>query len=755
MKKNKIKHYILLLLLLPLLCGCSQFVSPKDDFVKFVDPIIGSGGHGHVFVGASVPFGAVQLGPDNIFKGWDWCSGYNYADSIIKGFSHTHLSGTGGSDLGDILIIPVTGNLYLNKGKQEDISKSYSSFFSHRNEKVSPGYYSVILDKSNVKVELTATEHVGIHKYRFPKDSTNHVIIDLKEGIHDVAYDTYLRKVDDFTIEGYRFSKGWAKNQQIWFAIKSNREIEKLELYDDEDFKSDQELNSLSTKGVITFTGDSKSVILKVGISPVSSQNALANIMAEAPDWDFDKQVKSAQQKWNNELSKIEIETNSIEQKQIFYTALYHTSIAPVLYNDADGTYRGTDKKVYENPGFTNYSIFSLWDTYRAQHPLLTIIQPERVNDIINSMLKIYQQQGKLPQWHLLGNETNAMSGYSAAPVVVDAWEKGFRDYNEELAFEALRNSAIYPKQRGIKALMDYGFSAKDKAREATSVGLENAVDDRSVAQMAMDMGKEDDYKYFFERSEAFKKLFDKRINFVRPKYSDGSWKEPYDPIEAVHMVGDFSEGNGWQYTWLVPQAPEELIELFGGDKQFIAKLDSFFVVTGDMGKHASKDISGLIGMYAQGNEPCHHIAYLYAYAGQQWKTAEKIRQILQEFYTNKPDGLIGNEDCGQMSAWYVLSALGFYQVNPSNGVLVFGSPLFNKSTIHLPKGKIFTIEAENNSSKNIYIQSAELNGKKYTKSYITYKDVMNGGALKLVMGNKPNYDFGAAMKDRPKSILK
>ena len=754
MRKEKLKKFVLLLSLLPAFCMCTQPEKTTDSLAKHVDPIIGSGGHGHVFVGANVPFGGVQLGPSNIFKGWDWCSGYHYSDSIVIGFSHTHLSGTGGSDLGDILIMPVNGDVSLNRGKQHDISDAYASYFSHDNEVVKPGYYSVLLDKYNVKAELTATERVGVHKYTFPTENDNHVIIDLKEGNGDKSTDTYLKKVDAYTIEGYRFSRGWAKDQRLWFTLKSNQEIEKLEVYDDTTPAGENVIKAKGAKGVISFAGNPKEVIFKVGISPVSSENALANINAEASGWDFNQIAEQAEEKWNHELSKIEIETTDPELKEIFYTAMFHSFFAPVLFNDADGSYRGTDKEVYDNPGFQNYSVFSLWDTYRTQHELLTIVQPERVDDFINSMLAIYQQQGKLPQWHLMGNETNAMLGYSAAPVVVDAWQKGFDGFDEELAFEALKASGTFQSQRGIAPLMEYGFIPREKAREATSVALENAIDDRSVAQMAKGLGKEEDFEYFFERSESYKSYFNKSTGFVHPRSADGSWATPYDPMESIHMVGDFSEGNGWQYTFLVPQDPEGLIELFGGDENFTTKLDSLFTITGDMGEHASMDITGLVGMYAQGNEPCHHMAYLYAFAGQQWKTAEKIRYILDEFYTNEPDGLIGNEDCGQMSAWYIMSSLGFYPVNPSNGVYVFGSPLFDKTTINLPEGKTFTIQAENNSKENVYIQSVELNGKEYSKSYITHQDIVAGGALKFVMGNTPNHNFGSSSEDRPKSTL-
>ncbi|MDD4114668.1 MAG: GH92 family glycosyl hydrolase, partial [Massilibacteroides sp.] len=424
MKKIIIFRNIALAFFLPFFLMCSQSENKGDYLTTFVNPLIGSGGHGHVFVGASVPFGAVQLGPNNIFKGWDWCSGYHYSDSIVIGFSHTHLSGTGGADLGDILIMPLTGKTNLDRGKQNDISNGYASYYSHKNEVTKPGYYSLLLDKYHIKAELTATERVGVHRYTYPGKKDNHILIDLKEGIGDKSYETYLRLVDTNTIEGYRFSKGWARDQRIWFALKSNQEIEKIELFDDDQLIEQDELKAEAVKGVVSFAGNPQEVILKIGISPISSENALANINAETPKWDFDKIVSLAEEKWNKEFSKIKIETPDSVLKQIFYTALFHSFIAPVLFNDADGGYRGTDKNVYAYPEFENYSVFSLWDTYRAEHQLLTIVQPERVDDFINSMLAIYQQQGKLPQWHLMGNETNAMSGYSAAPVVVDAWGK-------------------------------------------------------------------------------------------------------------------------------------------------------------------------------------------------------------------------------------------------------------------------------------------------------------------------------------------
>lgn len=733
--------------------SCSPSAEIKSQNAGFVDPYIGSGGHGHVFVGASVPFGAVQLGPNNINKGWDWCSGYHYSDSILIGFSHTHLSGTGIGDLGDILLMPFTGPVKTNRGGQDNITEGYASPYCHCGEEVRPGYYSVDITRYGIKAELGAAERVGIHRYTFPKTNEAHVIIDLKEGNGDRATETYIRLVDEFTIEGYRFSQGWAHSQKVFFALKSNQAFG-LKVFDDNQPKEGSELTGPSVKGVMVFKEAPGELLLKVGISPVSCANALVNLEAEIPGWDFDGVVAAAEEKWDNELAKIEVQTSDETAKKKFYTALYHTYIAPVLFDDLNGDYMGHDKKIYNNPSSHNYSVFSLWDTYRTANQLLTITQHERINDMINSILGIYKQQGKLPVWPLMGNETNTMPGYSAVPVIVDAWNKGFRGFDENLAFEAIKNSATYPKQNGVPYLMERGYIPCDSVWEATSIAMEYAVDDACIALMSKKTGKTADYEYFSKRAGYYKNYFDREIGFIRPKMADGSWRSPYNPFTSIHTVGDFCEGNGWQYTFFVPHDPEGLIDLFGADEQFVGKLDSFFVATGDLGESASADISGLIGMYAHGNEPSHHIAYLYAFAGQQWKTAEKVRYILEKFYTTKDDGLIGNEDCGQMSAWYVMSALGFYPVHPANGVYVFGSPLFDKAVIRLPESKSFTIETVGSSKTNIYIQSAGLNGEPYSKSYITHSDIVKGGTLKFVMGPEPNKNFGANKADRPMSEL-
>lgn len=732
-------------------CTTQEKVENKTDYTVYVDPYIGSGEHGHVFVGANVPFGAIQAGPQNIHKGWDWCSGYHYSDSVIIGFSHTHLSGTGCADLGDILLMPYTGEVRTARGEQDNIEGTASSYYKHANETVSPGYYSLLMD-NGVKVELTTTERTALHRYTYPEGSEQRLLINLKEGNGDKAYETYLKKIDDNTIEGFRFSKGWSPRHKVYFTMKTDQPIESLAVFNDDAVAGNDELSGESVKGVVTFKNNTPNVQVKIAISSVSCANALANMNAEVEHWDFDQVHNDAIDKWNNQLASVVIDTKDERAKKIFYTSMYHAFIAPTLYCDVNGDFRGHDDKVYTNNNWKNYSTFSLWDTYRTLNPLFTIIKPEMVGDIVNSFLSIYDQQGKLPIWPLVGGETECMPGYSAVPIIADAYLKGFTDFDAERAYADMVSSATYEKQNGVPYVLEKGYIPCDKIHEATSIAMEYAADDWGISQMAKKMGKTEDYQTFLKRGKYYEQYYDKDINFIRPKMNDGSWRTPYNPFRSVHGVGDFTEGTGWQYTFFVPQHPEGLIALMGGDANFVSKLDSLFIVEGDMGEGASSDISGLIGQYAHGNEPSHHVAYLYPYAGEQWKTAEKVRFIQDEFYTDKPEGVIGNEDCGQMSAWHIMSALGFYQVNPSNGVLVFGSPLFDKASVRLPDGKTFDIVAHNNSKDNIYIQSVLLNGKPYNNSYILYDDVMKGGNLTFVMGNTPNKEFGAAPENRPKT---
>lgn len=711
--------------------------SKSEGLLRYVDPFIGSGYHGHVFVGTSVPFGMVQLGPSNIHKGWDWCSAYHHSDSILIGFSHTHLSGTGCTDLGDILIMPLN-EIRTPRGNQDNISDGYATKYSHANEVARPEYYSLLLDRYNIKAELTATDRVGFHRYTYPQGKPASILIDLREGNGSNAYDSYIRQVDDYTVEGYRYVRGWSPSRKVYFVLKSDKKIEKFTAYDDNTPKPWKQLKVESVKSVLTF-GDVKEVKIKVALSSVSCENAVMNLQTELPHWDFDKVVKASSDRWNEQLAKLEVESDDEAAKRVFYTAHYHTMIAPTLFCDVNGEYRGMNDMIYTDPKKANYTTLSLWDTYRALHPLMTITQAERVDDIVNSMLSIYRQQDKLPIWPLMSGETNQMPGYSSVPVIADAYLKGFSGFDAEEAFRAMVATATYERQNGVPYVMDRGYIPADKIHEATSIAMEYAVDDWGIAAMAKKMGKTADYETFAKRAMYYKNYFDSSIKFIRPKLEDGSWRTPYDPARSIHGMGDFCEGNGWQYTFFVPQDPYGLIGLFGGNKPFVEKLDQFFTNNDSMGEGASSDITGLIGQYAHGNEPSHHVAYLYVYAGAQWKTAEKVRYIMDEFYTDKPDGIIGNEDCGQMSAWYLLSAMGFYQVNPSDGVLVFGSPRFDKVTAKVRGGKTFTVEAENNSKENIYIQKVYLNGKLYPKTYITYNDIVSGGNLKFVMGKRPN----------------
>lgn len=724
----------------------------QKDYLHNVDPMIGSGGHGHVFVGANVPFGAVQLGPQNIYQGWDWSSGYFYGDPFIIGFSHNHLSGTGCADLGDICFMPYSGDLRTWRGNPGDYKGAAGSTYSHDNEKAEPGYYKVKLD-NGVTAELTATERVGMHHYKYSAGGPSRLLVDLVNATGNDAYETYIRKVDDYTIEGYRFANGWAPFHKTFFYAVFSQPIKELRTYQIDTPIGFDEIQTKKAKAVITFKDGVEDVYAKCAISSVSSTNAKMNMTKEMPGWDFAAVKKAAQDIWNTTLSVIDIEGTQ-KQKTIFYTALYHTFIAPNLYCDVNGDFRGMDDKIYTNNKFRNYTTLSLWDTYRQLHPLYTIIATPYVDDMVNSMLSIYDQNGKLPIWPLLSGETNCMPGYSSVPVIADAYLKGFKGFDANKALDYMVSTATNPKQNGVPDFMKYGYIPADSRGEATSICLEYAADDWGLALMAKKLGKTDIYNTFIKRGHAYEQYWDKALLKCHPKMKDGSWYEPYNPFLANHRdnVGDFCEGNGWQYTFMVPQNPDGLVKLHGSDDAFVKNLDELFIAEGDLGEGAPPDVSGMIGQYAHGNEPNHHIPYLYAYAGAQYKTAQKVREIQDTQYTDKPDGYCGNEDCGQMSAWHVMSALGLYQVNPSNGIFVMGSPQFTKATINLPNGRKFTISAPKNSNKNIYIQSAKLNGNNYNNSFVTYDDIMKGGSLNLNMASKPNKKFGLDIKNRPVS---
>lgn len=707
------KFYLKTQLLALVLAGFSMSVSAaQDSFTKFVNPYIGTGGHGHVFLGANVPFGAVQLGPTQITRGWDWCSGYHYSDSLIIGFGHMHLSGTGIGDLGDIAFLPTFD------------AKTYTERFSHDAEYVRPGYYTVRLADSKILVELTATQRAGMHRYTYPLSSKQPLLkLNLKQGIGwDKMTKCQLTQENPTTVSGYRLSEGWAKDQRVYFVAEFSRAVKLQEMQAD-------------SVGVFSFDDATKPLLVRVGISAVSVDNAKANLKAEIKDWDFDRVAQEADAAWNDELGKIKVETPKLDDKTIFYTGLYHTMIAPSVFSDVNGQYRGSDGKIYQGD-FVNYTTLSLWDTYRAAHPLMTIIHPEKQRDIAQTFLHIFQQQGKLPVWHLVGNETDCMVGNPGIPVLADIVLKGF-DVDKKAAYEAMRTSSLLD-ERSLDNLKKFGYIPwnRDSTFETVAKGLEYALADACVAKVAKLLGEKKDYQYFFNRSKSYKYYFDKKTGFMRG-VDNGKFREPFNPFHSSHRNDDYTEGNAWQYTWLVPHDVPGLIKLFGGKRPFVTKLDSLFTISGDLGENASPDISGLIGQYAHGNEPSHHILYMYNYVGQHDKTAEKVREVLKTMYHNDFDGLSGNEDVGQMSAWYILSSLGIYQVEPAGGRYMFGSPLFDKAVVNVGQGKTFTIIAHNNSAKNVYVHQIKLNGRPYKKLYIDYKDIVSGGTLEFFMTDK------------------
>ncbi|MDH6311226.1 putative alpha-1,2-mannosidase [Dysgonomonas sp. PFB1-18] len=737
-------------LLLGACSGKNNQNSSSENLTQYVDPYIGTGDHGHVFVGANVPFGMVQLGPTNITAGWDWVSGYHISDSTIWGFTHMHLNGTGIGDLLDIAFMPVTGDVKLGKGVIEDKESGMYSLFSRDRETVKAGYYAVHLDRYDIDVELTATSRVGFHKYTFPASDNAKIVIDLKSHLNwDEPTDTYLIYENDSTVSGYRYSKGWANDQRIFFTANFSKPMKGFLLSENEDPKDIKEGTELKAKGVygqaLFDTQDKEEIYVKVALSPVSIENAKLNMQAELSGWNFEQTIAAADKKWNDELNKIQIQTDDNAVKRTFYTALYHTMIAPSEFCDVNMDYRGADAQMHKNGSFRNYTTFSLWDTYRAAHPLMTIIHPEKMSDIINTMLTIYRQQGKLPVWHLTGCETDCMVGNPGISVVADAILKGYGGFDKELAYEAMKNSAMLD-ERGLGYLRQYGYIPYDKDPEGLSKSMEYAIADWTIAQVAKQMGKTEDYDYFLNRSKAYKHYFDKETGFVRGLSSDGQFRPDFNPFESVHRDNDYTEGNAWQYTWLVPHDIQGLMDLFGSKDAFVTKLDSLFVVEGSLGDHASPDISGLIGQYAHGNEPSHHVLYMYPYIGQPWKTADKVRQVLSELYHDRPAGLSGNEDVGQMSAWYILSALGFYQVEPAGGKYIFGSPIVKTAVVKVKDGKTFNITAKNNSSANKYIQSVTLNGLPYDKYYISFKDIESGGTLEFTMGDKPSDTWGTTV---------
>ena len=695
-----------------------------QNLTQYVNQYVGTGGHGHTFMGANVPFGLVQLGPTEPTRGWDWCSGYYYDDDELIGFGHMHLSGTGIGCLGDVAFLPV-----------KDF-KQTSTRFKHEAEKVHPGYYSLQLTDPNVLVELTATERCGFHRYTFKDGAKAQLALDLSQCIGwDKLNDCLLTQESTTRLTGFRRSNGWAADRRIYFSIDFSQPV------------TVHRLDSME-RVVVSVADNTKPLLVKVALSPVSIDKAKLNMQAEMAGWDFDATVKAADDAWNRELARIQIQTNDQTKKRVFYTAMYHLMTSCSKFNDVDREYRGADGKVHK-ADFTNYTTLSLWDTYRAAHPLMTVAFPEMQRDFAQTFLNIYKQQGRLPVWHLMGSETDCMVGNPGAIVLADLTMKGFVE-DKELALEALKATQM-KDIRSLGLLKKHGYIPwnLEPENETVAKALEYCAADDGVAKVAKLLGKSDDYNYFFNRSRSYKKYYDPETRFLRAVGTDGKFRLPFNPFFAEHRTNDYTEGNAWQYTFLVPHDVKGLIQLFGSDKAFMSKLDSLFFVEGWAGDNASPDMSGMTGQYAHGNEPSHHVIYMYNYAGRPDKAAPLLRKMLNEMYLDQPDGLSGNEDVGQMSAWYILSSVGLYQVDPVGGRFVIGSPLFDKATVNVSAGKTFTVVAKNNSDRNIYVQSARLNGKALKNSYIDFNDIRHGGTLELVMGPKPS-KWGAAPACRP-----
>jgi len=730
------------------IASCKINVDKNKDRQSFatnyVDPFIGTGGHGHTYPGATVPFGMLQVSPDNGISSWDWCSGYHYSDSIVSGFSHLHLSGTGIGDLADILFMPTNKKLDLTAKAASRDFLPYKSKYNHANEKAISGYYQVFLEDPKINVELTSTQRTAYHKYTYNNNDIQSVVVDLGFAINwDKATKTSIKIEDENTISGFRYSTGWAKNQKVFFVAKFSKPITESILTNDKKVVSAKNAEGENTALQLFFDAkNSKELNVKVALSSVSIANAKDNL---DKDQEFEKVKTDASAIWNKALSKITVETPVDSLKTIFYTALYHAQVAPVTYSDKNGQFRTEDDKIVTAKDYTAYSTLSLWDTFRAENPLLTILEPTKVSDLINSMLTYYETKKILPVWTLYANETNTMTGYHSIPVIADAYLKGIKGFDAEKAFEAMK-ATMMQNERGLNFYKKYGYIPYNLLDESVTITLEYAYDDWCVAQMAKALDKQADYEFFSKRSKAYEYLFDSKSGFMRGKSEDGkSWNEPFDPKHSNHREHtDYTEGNAWQHSWFVPHDVDNVIKLHGGNATFTKRLEQLFTESSEItGNNVSADISGLIGQYAHGNEPSHHIAYMFNHAKQPWRTQYWVRHILDTQYNTTANGLSGNEDCGQMSAWYVFSSMGLYPMNPASGEYEIGSPIFEKSTLNLPHGKTFVIEAENVSKQNFYIQSATLNGKPFNKTAISHQEMQNGGVLHFVMGAQPNQNWG------------
>ena len=715
----------------------TQISAEKDQaLVNYVNTFIGTSGHGHTYPGATLPFGMMQLSPDTRLEGWDGCSGYHYSDEYIYGFSHTHLSGTGVSDYGDVLLMP-TNRVVFHNGA--DGKPGYRAHFSHSNEKAAPGYYSVKLDSTDIKVELTTTYRAGMHKYVYPTADNQYLILDLEH--RDKLLSGSIEKVNDYELRGHRFSEAWAKDQRLFFHIKYTHPL----LGD----IGLSEALSYGRKAALQFDNpNNEPVYIAIGISAVDAEGAQKNLETEIGEKSFETLREEATKIWEKQLEKIIVESPSKDDKTNFYSALYHTMIAPNLYSDVDGRYRGMDLEIHTAEDFDYYTVFSLWDTYRAAHPLYTLIEQNRTDDFINTMLAKYEEGGIIPIWDLAANYTGCMIGYHGIPVIADAYLKGIRGYDAEKAFEAMKHSAEQ-NHLGLAHYRSLGFIPVEEESESVSKTLEYAYDDWTIAQMAKAMGKSDDHIEYIKRAQFYKNVFDPESGFMRGRFRN-SWFAPFDPFEVNF---NYTEANAWQYSLYVPQDITGLMNLMGGKDALSRHLDQLFSAETHTSGRDQADITGLIGQYAHGNEPSHHMAYLYNFVNEPHKTQEKVHQIMKDLYTNEPDGISGNEDCGQMSAWYVFSSLGLYPVTPGSNEYVIGSPLMEKASIFLENGKVFTLSTENYSKNHPYIQSVQLNSEHLNRSFLKHEEIMEGGALNFVMGPKPS-QWGTGEGSEPKSVI-
>lgn len=724
------RHISFLAASLLTLAACTSEERPETDYSKYVNPFIGTDFTGNTYPGAQAPFGMVQLSPDNGLPGWDRIAGYFYPDTTIAGFSHTHLSGTGAGDLYDISFMPVT-----RPYKEAPAPLGIYSAFSHDDEEAHAGYYRVMLKDYNINVELTATERCGIQRYTFPKAESS-VFLNLKKSLNwDFTQDSYIEVLDSVTIRGYRFSDGWAKNQKVYFQTRFSKPFEACHFDTTAIVTKDQ--GRIGTAYIARFdfnTEKDEQILVNTGISGVSMDGAAMNLKAEVSKNDFDYYRKQAVASWNNQLGKIEVSSPVKDNMVNFYTALYHSMLAPTIFSDVDNSYYGPDGKVHKTDGWVNYSTFSLWDTYRAAHPLFTYTQPRRTNDMVKSFLSFYEQNGRLPVWNFYGVETDMMLGYHSIPVIVDAYLKGLANFDPEQALAACVATANIDDYRGIGLYKQLGY-VPDTEHWSLSKTLEYAYDDYCIALMAQKMGKKEIADEFFKRAQNYKNTYNASTSFFEPRNAKGEYNPKFNPDEYTE---DISESNGWQYFWSVPQDLDGLISLVGGKERFTQKLDSMFTYVPHSDEELPIFSTGMIGQYAHGNEPSHHVIYLYNKVGQPWKTQQYVSKVLNELYQNTPAGLCGNEDCGQMSAWYVFSSMGFYPVDPVSGKYEIGTPLFPEVKMHLINGKTFTILAPKTSRECIYIQSVKLNGQPYDKSYITHEQIMNGDTFEFEMGDKP-----------------